>query len=170
MSDVIDMSTMEFGEEPNTMEDYVIQITGVYPKKSDNTGSFYISFSGIIANGPSTGFPVRPPMVMLFHPGKLEKTKQYMIEASQKFARILGIAPTAVVLPRKPGVRTETLDALLNARYLAKVKYVPEKTDEKTGRVYQGYWEPLSPIKPIFEEDVIGQGDGEDYAAFFIDE
>jgi hypothetical protein len=164
----IDMSTVEFGVEPEAHKDYLIRITGVWVRVSANTGSRYINLNGTIADGPSMGYQIKLPMIMLFNPANPGKTQQYLIEAAQSMAKYLGIDPRTVVLPTQASQSTNTLDMLFNTLFLARLRWVPEKADKyNPERIYPGYWESGTPIKAVVEAELAQ--DGVDYAAFFVD-
>ena len=161
----IDTSTMNFGEDPTNGQEYIWRITGVFVNKSKNTGSLYISMNATISDGPSMGVQARVPMIMLYQPAKKEKTKQYIVEATQKLAKFLGISPNEVVLPSKERERTETIDALLNSLFVAKAKWQPESQDANSGRTYPAYWETGFPLRAVQETEL--EGGDDDFSSFF---
>lgn len=160
----INTSELEFGEEPINGQEYIWRITGVWVKKSLNTGSLYINMNAVVADGPSMGFSARMPMIMLYSPANRDKTKQYVGEARQKLAKLAGIAPKTVLLPQRANDNTETLAGLLNNLFIAKAKWVEAKTGGD-GREYEAHFEVGNIIRRV-EADEIAD-DGVDYAAFF---
>lgn len=163
----IDMGNLVFGEELVDGQEYMWRVTGVWVKESNNTHSKYINMNATVADGPALGQQARMPMIMLFSPAHPEKTLQYMVEAANKLAKILGVPPTAIILPQQAGENTPSIDALINSLFVAKAKWVPDKTDEKTGRVYEAHFETGPTIRALAENEV--ESAGADYAAFFED-
>ncbi len=152
---MIDMSTTDVGQEPQEKVTYTCRVSGVACRKSNDNDNLRLDMRATIVEGPSTGFEARFPVQMLYDSTGQGRTGQWLARVSLLIKKILGDPDYRVLLPTAEGEITPTMKELINAYFAAPFVYIPEKTDDRTGRTYEGHWEVGRVLGPANPADIV---------------
>jgi hypothetical protein len=139
----IDLTDLEFGEDPEESTKYLWRISSVFAKETKDQKSLRLAMSAtIVDEGPQAGFEAQFPAYLFKHEvydmPVSQKKREIYAPFLKDLARLVGESVSELrqraVLPGEEGERTDFIDDLTNVVFEASAKW-----QDPQGQ-YEGRW------------------------------